>query len=492
MQVDAGVRAESLSPPPYAAAWDYAVLGVAVIASRILLYALGLRFKLILDWMFLADPLDLRKRLLETIYYFHAFPPGMNLLTGVLLKLSPNHVAGLAHGVFLACGLLMAESLLYLGRAVGMPRGWALGSAFAFSVLPATLYLENLYLYDYPVPALLTFAGVLFHRALVRRAFATWLAFFSVLAILGLLRSALHLVWFTAILGFALLVARGARRRVCLAAAGPASLLLALYAKNLIVFGVFDSQSQSGGNAILITTYHMPAALREQWIAEGKLSPFADMKFTAPPSDFLPYLGDPESERWPQHQLSDLERPSVGAPNYNHWFFFEVNQSRREDALYYLKHRPLEYVRTVWRRSLPQTFSPSTLWHPRSGTPDSPHYEHRQVLGRYEDAFNRVVHYPFLPPVGLYVLLPLFIARIARRGWLLLRSSSNDVRAMGAVWFFGLLQIGYLVPVIALLTWGENARYRYIIEPFIWLIVTATVVDFVRAGRSGPRVSAGS
>jgi hypothetical protein len=475
------VQVDAESPRPIVAAWEYAALGVAVISSRILLYALGLRFKLVLDWMFLADPADLREHLLETVYYFHAFPPGMNLLTGALLQLSSDHVAGLAHGVFLACGLLMAGSLLYLSRAVGVPRGWALGSAFAFSLLPATLYFENLYLYDYPVPALLTFAGVLFHRALVRRDFATWLAFFSVLSILGILRSALHLVWFTAIFGFALLVARGAWRRICLAAAGPACLLLGLYAKNLIEFGVFDSQSQSGGNAILITTYHMPTALRKQWIEEGKLSPFAELRFAAPPRAFLRHLGNPESERWPQHQLSELERPSVGAPNYNHWFFLEVNRRRRDDAAYYLKQRFHEYVQTVWGKSLPQTFSPSTQWHPRRGTPDSPHHEHRQVLGWYEDAFNRLVHGAILPPVGLYVLLPLFLARVARLGWRLLRSESDHGRAVGAVWYFGLLQIGYLVPVIALLTWGENARYRYIIEPFIWLIVTATCVDFVRA-----------
>ena len=66
MQVDNGVRTESLSPP-YVAAWDYAALGIAVIVSRILFYALGLRFELVLDWMFLADSLDLRERLLETV-----------------------------------------------------------------------------------------------------------------------------------------------------------------------------------------------------------------------------------------------------------------------------------------------------------------------------------------------------------------------------------------------------------------------------------------
>jgi hypothetical protein len=395
-------------------AGDYAALALAVISSRIALYALGLRFKFGLDWMFLADPADLRERLLETVYYFHAFPPGMNLLTGVLLKISSNHTAALAHGVFLGCGLLMAGSLLYLARAVGISRGWALASAFAFSMLPATLYFENLYLYDYPVPALLTFAGALFHRSLRRRAFGSWFAFFGVLAILGILRSALHLVWFAGTFFFALLIAKDARR-ICLAAAGPACLLLALYAKNLLLFGVFDSQSQSGGNAILVTTYQMPRKLRKQWIAEGKLSPFAELGFAAPPRSFLPYFGSPENPRWPQHQLSELDRPSLGKPNYNHWFFFEVNLRRRDDAFYYLKERPFEYLRTVLKRSLPQAFSPSTGWHPSRGTPDSPHYGHRQVLGRYEDAFNRIVHYAILPPVGVYVLLPLFMARIARR-----------------------------------------------------------------------------
>lgn len=477
-------RTPHTAAQPHVARWDYAALMLAVLASRLVLYALGLRFNLVLEWMFLADLSDLRDRLLETVYYYHAYPPGMNLLTGVLLKLSSQHVAEMAHALFLACGLLMAGSLLYLGRALGIPRVWALAAAFAFSMLPATLFFENLYLYDYPVPALLTFAGALFHRGLVGRAFGTWLAFFFVLAILGVLRSALHLVWFTAIFCFALLIARDARRHIFLAAAGPASLVLALYTKNLLVFGVFDSQSQSGGNAILITTYHMPRELKARWIAEGKLSPFAGMGFAAPPRDFVPYLGNPKSQRWPQSQLSDLERRSSGEANFNHWFFLEANRQRRNDAIYYLEQRPLEYVATVFGKSLPQTFSPTTLWHPSRGTPDSPHHQHRAVLGAYEDAFNRVVHEAFLAPVGFYVLLPLFIARIARRGWRLLRSPAMDERATGALWYFCLLQVGYLVPVMALLTWGENARYRYIIEPFIWLIVTGTLVDLTRAARA--------
>jgi hypothetical protein len=462
------------------AAWqDYLLLSAIFVATRIALYALGLRFKLVLDWMFLADLADLRDRLWETIYYFHAFPPGFNLLTGLLLKISPEHVAGMAHGLFMACGLLMVCSLYYLARVVGVPRWGAFALSVAFSLIPPTLFFENLYLYDYPVPALLTFAAALFHRALVVRSFRLWFGMFAVCTLLALLRSALHLVWFAAILLGSLWLVRNEWRKVLLAAAAPAAVLLLLYVKNWLVFGVFDSQSQSGGNAILITTYHMPRGLRTAWVKQGKLSPFADMGFAAPPRDFLPYFNTTEHERWTQHQLTELERPSQGAPNFNHWFFLEVNQWRRQDAMYCLTHRPRQYVRTVFGRSLPQAFSPSTRWHPFTGKRSSPHYEHHQVLGPYEDVYNRVLHQTLFAPIGFYALFPLSLFWIMSRAWALVRSPRADERALGALWGFCVLQIVYLVAVIALLTWGENARYRYIVEPLIWLVVARSVVDLV-------------
>ena len=62
--------------------------------------------------MWLSDPADLRDRLLETLYYCHAFPPGMNLLTGLLLKLGGFHAATLALATFWALGLVIVNSLL--------------------------------------------------------------------------------------------------------------------------------------------------------------------------------------------------------------------------------------------------------------------------------------------------------------------------------------------------------------------------------------------
>jgi hypothetical protein len=454
----------------------YAALALAFVLTRAFFYALGLRFSLVLDWMFLADPADLRDRLLETVYYFHAFPPGMNLLTGVLLQISEANLAALAHAVFVACGLLLTGSLMYLARAVGAGKNLAFGIALAFSVIPQSLYFENLYLYDYPVPALLAFSAVLFHHAFRGTSFARWFWFFFVCAVLGWVRSALHLVWFLALLAFACKATRpGGRARVLRAALGPLALLLALYLKNLVVFGVFDSQSQSGGNFTLITTHLMPRALRTQWVKEGKLSPFADMSFASPPSAFLPYFESPSNPRYPHNE--ELERPSVKAPNYNHWFFLDVNEARRKDASYCLHQRPWQYVRTVLTITLPQAFSPSTWWHPRSGTARSPHAQHRQVLGGYEDLYNGAMHGFPARPYGVYALLPFWLGWVAVQGSRRLKKGDEAERLRAALLLLCAVQITYLIAITALLTFGENARYRYIVEPFIWVVALAATLD---------------
>jgi hypothetical protein len=468
---------------------DLVVLALAFAATRIALYALGLRFNLILDWMFLADLKDLEQHGLETAFYFHAFPPGMNLLTSGLLAISESHLAGVAHAVFLACGLLIAGCLMHLLRVVGLGRRAALVVALSFSLIPQSLYFENLYLYDYPVPALLSLSAVLFHRAFLAPSFRRWFWFFLVCAVLGWIRSALHLVWFLALLTFAFAAVRApARRMVLVAAAAPLVLLLSLYVKNYAVFGVFDSQSQSGGNFTLITTHHMPRGLRKQWVAEGKISPFADMSFAAPPRNFLPFFPSEHNPAYPHNQ--GLDRPTQHAPNYNHWFFLSVNEKRRADARYCLSQRPGEYVRNVVARALPQAFSPSTRWHPRTGTPASPHAQHRQVLGAWEDVYNAVVHGFPVKPYGLYLLLPVCLGWVLVRGYRRLCSGSDSERALGALTLSCAIQILYLIAVTALLTYGENARYRYIIEPFIWVVCASALHDlsgYLRSRRARQR-----
>jgi hypothetical protein len=449
---------------------EQALLLLLFIATRVALSGLGLRFKLDLSWMFLADLVDLRERLAETVFYFHAFAPGMNLLTGLLLKLAPAHVAVSAAALFWAFGALLTLCLFRILKALGLARWSAFALALGFSLLPQTLYLENLYLYNYLCAALLCLIAVLFQRALTRTSAAAWFWFFLACTSLGWLYTAFHLLWYVLMLAVALGVAtRGTRRRVWMGALAPTVLLLALYVKNYAVFGVFGATSWGGANLTLATTQQMRPAERKRWIEAGHLSPYAAVNAYAPPSEYLWLF--PELPRFPWPGSNELMRSSVNAGNFNHGLFLEVNRERGKDAAYYIQTRPTDYLRRVFTQNLPSLFHGTTHWHPHDRRPVSPHSGHRAVLGSYERLYDELVHRWPVPNVGLFAFLPIFYVWGLVRSITQLRSPERDVRAAGALLGLCLTQIAYVVAVSSMATSWEASRYRYSIEPCIWIVV---------------------
>ena len=117
----------------------HAALSTLYLVSRMALLWAGIRLNFSLDWMWLSDPLDLRERLLETLFYYHAYPPGMDLLTGILLKLGGVHAATLALVLFWFLGLVIVNSLLYLGRTAGLSTRVAFGVAIVFALIPQSI-----------------------------------------------------------------------------------------------------------------------------------------------------------------------------------------------------------------------------------------------------------------------------------------------------------------------------------------------------------------
>jgi hypothetical protein len=458
---------------------EYGLLLLAFFASRAALYAAGLRFKLDLSWMFLDELEALHHHLLQTIYYFHAFAPGMNLLTGVLLKLGADHLQVLSAGLFWLFGALLTASLYRVLHTLDYSRWAAAALAFSFSLLPQTLFLENLYLYTYLCAALLCGSAALFHRALRRGSGWGWFWFFSTCSALGYLYTVFHLLWFGLMVALALLVQlrEGNPRRalgwVARGAALPLLLLLALYVKNYAVFGVFGATSWGASNMTLATTQQMRPAERNRWIRQGKLSRFAAVNVYAPPSTYLPLL--PPGVIYPWPGSNELVRPSVGEGNYNHGLFLEVNDARRKDVAYYLSARPLEYLGRVLTKNLPGLFHSTTHWHPGDRRRDSPHAEHRKLLGGYERVYDSVVHAWPVQGVGLYVFLPPLLAWAAWLASVRLRSSDSGSRMSGALLCFCLFQILFVVSASSLFTAGETARYRYSIEPCIWVVVAVAL-----------------
>ena len=442
--------------------------------SRAGLWLAGLRHNFDLGWMWLADPADLRTHLLRTLYYFHAFPPGMNLLTGLLLKLGGAHAATLALVAFWALGLLLSNALFYLCRSTGLSFAVSLLLSVVFSLTPQAIYFEHLYLYEAPIAALVCSAALFFFRAVLRSSSWSWCAFFLCCAAIGLTRSTFHLLWFVAMVGLAGWFSPRERwRKILAAAAVPGLLLLSLYLKNWAVFGIFDAFSFGPVSLNLVTTQQLSKPERDAWIAEHRLSPFAALGVFAGPREYLPYFPGPDNPAFPP-ELSRLERPSLGAPNFNHWLYLQAMPTRKKDAYEYVRERPFAYLSTVFR-GLADVFSPSTTWHPRDTSADSPHYQHRQVLGGYERFYNRFVHRFPVAPIGLYIFLPIVLAWAIWRAQTLGRFADSERRALGALLWFCVLQIAYVVFASTVFTFHESARYRYQIESLIWLLTALAI-----------------
>lgn len=454
---------------------DLGLLGAIFVVSRLVLYAAGLSFKLDLRWMFLADPTQLRDHLLQSVLYFHAYPPGMNLLTGLLLKLDEGHLAELAHLVLSVCSFVLVASLYFLARLCGLSRAGALALAVMFSIVPSTLYLENLYLYAVPSAALLCLGAALFHRALSGSSVGRWGAFFAVCAALCWIRTTFQWVWFAGMFALALFATkRSTRRHVLWGAAAPAVLLLSIYLKNWAVFGFFGTSSWAGANLVAVTTNQLPRDEREMLVRTGKLSPYANISVFAGPEAYLSYVSDHDRPAFAHYPgADDLKRPTVDADNFNHWMFVEINGRRGEDARYYIRTHFSDYAGTVLGESVPQFFEPTTHWYTQDTDESSPHYRHRQALGGYESFYNALFHGFPVAGAGLYVFLPVFLAWAGARAWRLMRSGDASSWGTAMLLVFAALQILYVTTVSALFNYGESSRHRFMVEAFIWLLVAS-------------------
>jgi hypothetical protein len=452
----------------------HALLSAAYIAGHAALDLAGLPFELSVDWMWMADAADLRDRLLETLYYFGAFPPGMNLATGLLLKVGEAHAVVLAHAWFWTLGLVLLNALFFVARASGLSTRAAAVLALAFSFIPPSIYFGHVYHYEWVVTTLLCGVVALFVQGVRRPTTGVWFACFLAALMVPLTRSTFHPAWFVLIVAFSVRsVPKQARRRVVIAAVAPAVLLFGVCLKNFWLFDDFAVAIYGPSSVTLSTVAHLPYDIRDRWIESGSLSPFAAMNVYAPPREYARFFGSPEHPGWPP-QLTRLEHASANAPNYNHWWLLKVHRARRSDVFHYVRTLPLDYVSNV-ARNVVEMMGPTTRWHPRDDTPMSPHRRHRWLLGGYEHWFNSAMHRFPVAPVGVYFFLPIPLAWAGLRAWRGSKSADPDTRARSALLTLLAFLIVYVFAASALLTSLKMARYRFQVEAFIWIVTAATL-----------------
>jgi hypothetical protein len=182
------------------------------------------------------------------------------------------------------------------------------------------------------------------YKLILRPAFWLAFAFFSLLAALAWIRNLYHLFYILAIAAALALFLPQHRKMILAAAAFPFATVLALFLKNLVVFGLFSSSSWLGQNLLTVTIHQLTDSEKESLIEQKKLAPIARIETGAPVADYRPFFPDVKPTGIP---VLDQEVKSTGDLNTNNIFYLKADLAYRKAALQVLRYYPVAYLRSV-------------------------------------------------------------------------------------------------------------------------------------------------
>jgi hypothetical protein len=478
-------RAQRLILNPYVAILS------AFAVSRVLYYLAGVRFQTnIVHFNFQFIDVDLlRHRLLESLFYYHMQPPLNNLMVGLAVKAFPHDYGAALHGVFVLMGALSALLLYDLMRYLDVPSRLAALLTILFATSPGCVLSENFPMYEYTVMALLLANCVALYRLLERPGFWAAFVFFSILAALALLRALFNLFYVLAVVAAVAYYLRPHYKTILWAAALPVLAIMALYLKNLALFGIFATSSWLGNNLGVVTTHQLTASERESLIASGKLdliarvdagSPVKEYRSLVPP---LPPTGIP---------VLDQETKSTGGNNFNNQIYLKTATMYARAARQVLRFYPIAYFRSVLIAWFCY-FRPSSDFFQFE--------ENRAAIRRFERVYNIVVFGQLREASGkglralrsqgstvslalytgltLMVGLPAILLCIVGHSIQAYRRKSESANRL-AVLSYIVLQIIMLALIVNFLSSFENNRYRFPTDPLYVALLGVLLAWFVR------------
>lgn len=458
-----------------------AVLFGAYVSSRALLFVWGIRLDsepLATYWQHI-DPLLLRERLLESLYYLHSQPPLFNLLLGVVQKLVPGHSVLVFTILYklIALGITFLMYLLMVRLGVG--RWLAVSLTLVFILSPACIYYENLPNYTFPVAGLLCTGAFLLHRFASGGRSRDALAAFTVMAILVLTRSLFQLAWY---FGVVLLVAAVGpprrRRTVARAALLPFVLVSALYLKNAFLFGTCTTSSWFGMNWYRVVTFRLPPEQIDRWIADGTVSPLGRIKTFDGVGAYRPYLAPLTPTGIP---LLDEETTSRDRPNYHHAAYLRVGKQLAIDTMHLVAAHP-----SLWLRGM--LFSGCIFFAPASSIGYGGLWEGLGMrLPALKWVYNRLFygqlirHAPdptlretrdlgrFAGHVAWFLLFGFLLLTFYVGARLRAELRAGRRGAFSVTLAFMLATTIYVTAVSIAFEVGENNRFRFLLEPWLFI-----------------------
>jgi hypothetical protein len=470
---------------------DGAIVLSLYAASTALYWFLGVTFDVTPAEYFMQfiDPRLLNERFLESIWYYHATPPMLNVLFGIGLKLFGSHQAAFFSICFHALGLLTASSVYLLTWALSYSR-IAAGMATALVVFnPDFVLFQNWFMYELPAVAFLTMSALALHRYVETRSTRWCVLLFALLAVLLLTRSIFHIAWMVLIVGALAVLCRDRWRQVLTAAALPLLVVAGWYGKNLYYFGSFSSSSWLGLGFTNISTLLLTPAELDAMVQRGEISELARVSRY----DHLPLLFSSQGGAPTGIPVLDEPVTSTRALNYNYEPIVAISGAYLADGLKVVRAHPGAYLGALGLSNRfffsPNHINPFFVQHNRNAAL----YVHRWTMPLLygvplgvETARVPRQGWNNGPEVPVHTSIPLIIAWVLLLGYgytqarkaVWARDPSELARAM--VIGFIVLTCLYVYGVGTTLELSENSRYRFLTEPLFMVLGATAIVALIR------------
>ena len=455
------------------------LLLVVFLASRFIYFLAGIRFNAdTLSYWHVIDPFLLRTDLWRSLFYLHSQPPLMNLFLGSVLQVFPKQHNLVFQISYLVVGLVLMFSLYGLAVALRLPRWGAALFAGWFILSPAAILYENWLALPYPLTACLAAAGFCLSRFIRTRRLIWSIMFFSLLAVLALTWALFHILWLLAVSVIVLLFSPQPRT-IWLIALLPTLLVTAWYVKNQVVFGEFTASSWAGMNLSKITTFRLPPELREGMVVSGELSKFAEYPPFRNVGLYLKMLPQTEKTSIP---MLDAEYTSRDGRNFHHLVYVEAGLYYLGDALNSLRAHPGYYLLAV-RQSFYIFFHSASDFDLIVGE--------RRPIESFGGWWNRIFYGQWfndessearnsgisLLNLGWWIVIA-FVVILAAGSIYLLNWHRNGTESQYLLIAFMFINIVYVTLVGNFMDVGENNRFRFVVDPFLFLLF----IHFVQLG----------
>lgn len=475
-------------------------LALIFFTSRLFYYKfMGIRvdYEIVLYATISVDPVFLREQFWTTLYSIHSSPPLFQLVMSGIMAAFPSAAVPIYFVLYTILGVALMAGLYRLLLALGVGFWWSLAITAVFISSPQVMLYEAWLYNTYPVCVLLVWSCVIVSRIAKEPTTRNFVSFFAVLASLALIRQIYHVLWIVIFVVFWVAARPDRWRSVIVGAIVPLVIVGAVYAKNYVAFGSFAGSSWSGLYLSRVTVFQLSDEDRRAMIADGILSPLADMNPFARPSqyrgriEFPPETGALLLDR----ELWETSNARYGEPipNYNHRIYPIVSRIRLRDAISTIMHRPdifgltiLKSIKVFLRSPIQDShvsFANRTTMPTLEAIADIILYLQvpRPILellrGHPGGEFVfRALHQTSFTILGIYAVMMIFmLLQIRRFNMKRLRTQPSYT-----LFAYAALQIGFITLVYLTLENGENSRFRFEIEPILLAFSVAALIRLFR------------